>query len=52
MGLSVIAVTALAMYGDRQRLLDLGFDGYSSKPIDTRAFGTAIEAYLGESKDS
>lgn len=51
-GLPVIAVTALAMAGDRQRLLDLGFDGYFSKPIDTRAFGPAIESYLGESKDS
>jgi CheY-like chemotaxis protein len=49
-GLPVIAVTALAMAGDRQRLIDAGFDGYFSKPIDTRAFGPAIEAYLKESK--
>jgi len=44
--LPVIAVTALAMAGDRQRLLALGFDGYFPKPIDTRAFGPAIEAFL------
>jgi CheY-like chemotaxis protein len=51
-GVPVIAVTALAMAGDRQRLLDLGFDGYFSKPIDTRSFGPAIETYLKESKNT
>lgn len=49
-GVPVIAVTALAMEGDRQRLLKLGFDGYFSKPIDTRAFGPAVESYLAEGK--
>lgn len=51
-GLPVIAVTAVAMAGDRQRLLEVGFDGYFSKPIDTRAFGPAIESYLKESKST
>jgi len=46
----VIAVTALAMAGDRQRLLELGFDGYFSKPIDTRSFGPAVESFLEGSK--
>lgn len=50
--LPVIAVTALAMSGDRKRLLELGFDGYFSKPLDTRAFGPAVERYLRESKGS
>jgi CheY-like chemotaxis protein len=44
--LPVVVVTATAMRGDRERLLALGFDGYLSKPIDTRAFGPAIEAFL------
>lgn len=44
--LPVIAVTASAMVEDRQRLLTTGFDGYISKPIDTRAFGPAVEEFL------
>lgn len=34
----VMALTALAMAGDRERLLRNGFNGYVSKPIDTRVF--------------
>ncbi|HEX9508716.1 MAG TPA: response regulator [Myxococcales bacterium] len=43
--LPVIAITAYAMQGDRERFLDMGFDGYLTKPLDTRAFGPAIEAF-------
>jgi CheY-like chemotaxis protein len=34
----VIAVTASAMRGDRERFLQQGFDGYLAKPIDVRTF--------------
>ena len=42
----LIAVTALAMVGDRERLLNAGFDGYVSKPIDPEKFIGQIEAFL------
>jgi two-component system cell cycle response regulator DivK len=42
--LPIIAVTALAMQGDRERLLRSGFDGYISKPIDVGTFGQEIES--------
>jgi len=42
----VIAVTAQAMDGDRERIVQAGFDGYISKPIDTRTFVTTVEGYL------
>jgi CheY-like chemotaxis protein len=44
--LPIVAVTSLAMPGDRERLLGIGFQGYLSKPIDTRTFGAAVESYL------
>lgn len=40
----LIAVTALAMIGDRERLLAAGFDGYITKPIEPRSFVQQIEA--------
>lgn len=42
----IVAVTALAMVGDRSKVLAAGFDGYVSKPIDPEAFVPAVEAYL------
>lgn len=45
-GMPVLAVTALAMVGDRDRVLAAGFDGYISKPIDPRAFARAVDEHL------
>jgi two-component system cell cycle response regulator DivK len=43
----VVALTAQAMAGDRERFLDGGFDGYISKPIDVPEFIGAVRRYCG-----
>ena len=44
--LPVVAVTAFAMRGDRERFLGEGFDGYLSKPLDTRTLPAQIASFL------
>lgn len=48
----VIALTAHAMTGDRERALAAGFDGYITKPIDIRNFPEQVQRALrGEHPD-
>ena len=42
----ILALTAHAMRGDRDRFLEAGCDGYISKPIDVKTFLASIERYL------
>jgi CheY-like chemotaxis protein len=42
----ILALTAHAMRGDKDRFLEAGCDGYISKPIDVKTFVASIERYL------
>lgn len=42
----LVAVTAFAMVGDRERILSAGFDMYVSKPIEPESFVSEIRKLL------
>ena len=42
----LVAITALAMVGDRERAMAAGFDGYIAKPINPETFVASVEAFL------
>ncbi len=42
----VVAITAQAMKDDETRLLAAGFDGYLSKPVDTRHLPEVVEQFI------
>ena len=48
--LRVVALTAHAMGGDRDRAMDAGFDGYITKPIDVREFPQQVLRALNGEK--
>jgi len=50
--LTIVALTALAMKGDRERLLEEGFDGYLEKPIQYKEFLSQIEALLAGRREA
>ncbi len=47
-GVPVIALTAHAMAGDRESLLEAGMDGYMAKPVDGKALLQTLERFLGD----
>jgi len=46
----VVALTAYAMVGDREKALEAGCDGYLSKPVDVRRFPEQVAEFLREKR--
>jgi CheY-like chemotaxis protein len=49
--LPLLAITAYAMQGDREKILHSGFDGYLSKPVNARALADELERLLRKRED-
>lgn len=46
--ITIVALTAYAMKGDHQKVLEAGCDGYIPKPVDTRSLPGLIVHYLNK----
>jgi two-component system cell cycle response regulator DivK len=46
-GVKIIALTSFAMQGDRERILEAGFDDYVAKPVEIRTLPGQIREWLG-----
>jgi CheY-like chemotaxis protein len=49
--LPVVAVTAYAMQGDREKILNSQFDGYLSKPVNSRSLAEELDRLLSKRAD-
>lgn len=47
-GIPIVAITSLAMTGDRERLLAAGCNGYIEKPIDPDTIMAQLAGFLPE----
>jgi CheY-like chemotaxis protein len=47
----IIAMTANAMTGDRERCLDAGMDDFLTKPVSPTALGEMLKRWLGRTSD-
>jgi CheY-like chemotaxis protein len=50
-GPKIIAITAYALKGDKEKCLEAGMDGYISKPVKMVELRTVLEPYNGSSED-
>lgn len=50
-GMKVVAITGLAMSGDKELMLQAGFDDYLAKPFSIRQLSTMIKRHLGEEQE-
>ncbi|MBI5212728.1 MAG: response regulator [Nitrospirae bacterium] len=44
--IKIIALTSFAMKGDKEKIMDAGFDYYIAKPVDTRELPRMIQGVL------
>ncbi len=44
---TILALTAYAMKGDREKILQIGCNGYIAKPINVQEFINTVRRYLG-----
>lgn len=45
-GIPIVALTAHAMKGDREKVIVAGFEGYISKPVNVRELPDQVRSYL------